>query len=134
MDALTIVDHKLYKCCVTVEPATVIRDERQSEIAVTAQPLDQIGFGSTRKRRNENVPDRERVFRALRPDHHDSRIPGAIFVPRRNSSAFIGCLPARWTSVSRTAPSPQAMVSRSSSTVPGAPEPSPRVERSTLMR
>ena len=45
--------------------------------------------------------------------------------PRRNSSAFIGCLPARCNSRMRIAPSPQAMVSLSSSTVPGAPLPSP---------
>ena len=64
----------------------------------------------------------------------DKTPPGATAVPRRNSSAFIGCLPARCTSISRTAPSRHAMVRRSSSTVPGAPAPSPRVVCSTLMR
>ena len=47
--------------------------------------------------------------------------PALTGVPRRNSSAVIGCLPARCTCVSRTAPSPQAMVRLSSSTVPGVP-------------
>ncbi len=40
--------------------------------------------------------------------------------PRRNSAAGTGALPARCTSVSRTASAPQAMVNWSSMTVPGA--------------
>ena len=51
-----------------------------------------------------------------------SAVPARSCTPRRNSSPVIGFLPARWTSVRRTAPSPQAMVKWSSSTVPGAPE------------
>src|SRR5580704_3186561 len=60
--------------------------------------------------------------------------PALTGVPRRNSSEAIGCLPARCTCVSRMAPSPQAMVRRSSSAVPDFPLPSPLVERSALMR
>ena len=98
VDARLVVDDELRKCRVTVDASAVLGDERQREIVVAAQPLDEIGFGGARKRRTENVPDRSGVLRALRPDNHDSRVPGAIFAPRRNSSAFIGCLPARWTS------------------------------------
>ena len=39
-----------------------------------------------------------------------SRIGGFSGVPRRNSSAFIGCLPARCSSRIRIAPSLQATV------------------------
>src|SRR5581483_10107043 len=66
--------------------------------------------------------------------HQHNLVPAGIAVPRKNSSVAIGCLPARFNSTSRTAPSPQATVSLSSSTVPAAPDPSPRVERSTFTR
>src|SRR5262249_3783318 len=62
------------------------------------------------------------------------RVPAATLVPRRNSCAFIAWRPARCSSRMRTAPSPQATVSSSSSTVPGAPAPSPLVVRRALTR
>src|ERR1700686_2869028 len=52
--------------------------------------------------------------------HQASRAGGFSGVPRRNSSAFIGDLPARCSSRIRIAPSLQATVSRSSSSSPGA--------------
>src|SRR6202048_1675133 len=55
--------------------------------------------------------------------HQLSRIGGFSGVPRRNSSAFIGALPARCSSRMRNAPCWQATARRSSSTSPGAPEP-----------
>ena len=78
------------------------------------------------------VFDRELVARhgALSP----RRVPARNARAAQKSSAFIACLPARCNSRMRTAPSPHAIVSASSSTVPGAPAPSPRVVRSTLMR
>jgi hypothetical protein len=62
--------------------------------------------------RNEFLPVNRGflVVRDLALTAYASRTPAAIFVPRRNSSADIGCLPARCTCVSRTAPAPQAMV------------------------
>ena len=60
--------------------------------------------------------------------------PPAAAKPRRNSSAVIGRLPARWACRTRTAPSPQAIVSRSSRTVPGRPKALTGLARSTLMR
>src|ERR1041384_975676 len=63
-----------------------------------------------------------------------SAAPTLIFAPRRNSSARIGLPPAFCNSTIRTAPVSQAMVRGSSSTVPGAPLPSPRALRSTLTR
>src|ERR1051325_1584900 len=51
--------------------------------------------------------------------HYATFAPALTGVPRRKSSALIGCLPARWTCVKRTAPVPQAMVSLSSHAVPG---------------
>src|SRR3954454_16467661 len=62
------------------------------------------------------------------------RVPGAIGAPRRNASEGIAGRPARCNSSTRTAPSPQAMVRRSSSTVPGALAPSARVVRRILRR
>ena len=53
--------------------------------------------------------------------HQPSRAGGLSGVPRKKSAAFIGALPARCNSRIRIAPSPQAMVRRSSSTSPGAP-------------
>src|SRR5690242_2489998 len=61
-------------------------------------------------------------------------LPRAIGKPRRNSSARVGFRPSRCSSISRTAPSPHATVSSSSSTRPGSPAPLPFVERRTLMR
>ncbi len=85
-----------------------------------------------RRGANDNIPIRkslkQHVFRSA------TRAPAFTGVPRRNSSACIGCLPARCTWPSRTAPSPQAMVRRLSSTEPGAPAPSPLVERSAFTR
>src|SRR5262245_20913545 len=63
-----------------------------------------------------------------------TRVPALTGVPRKNSSAPIGCFPARCTCTSRTAPSPQAMVSLLSSATPGGPALSPLVERNTFTR
>src|SRR6202022_1930537 len=56
--------------------------------------------------------------------HQLSRIGGFSGVPRKNSSAFIGCLPARCSSIIRNARCLQATARRSSSTSPDTPEPS----------
>src|SRR5438270_1854710 len=73
-----------------------------------------------------NLPAAERravIFdRQLVARHQLSRIGGLSFVPRRNSSAFIGALPARCNSMIRMPPLPQAIASRSSSSSPGAAE------------
>ena len=58
----------------------------------------------------------------------------AITCGSNGINTAIGCLPARCTWTSRIAPSPQAMVRQSSSTLPGTPRPSALVERSALMR
>src|SRR5215510_6258511 len=70
-----------------------------------------------------NLPPCERsaiVFKRELVARHAqfTRVPVLICIPRRNSSEVMGCLPARWRCESRTAPSPQAMVRLSSSTVP----------------
>src|SRR5262245_6521937 len=65
---------------------------------------------------------------------HGSTEPTGSAAPRKNSSGRMGCRPARCSSTMRTAPSRHATVRRSSSTVPGAPPPSPYVVRSTLTR
>src|SRR5437763_7449406 len=56
--------------------------------------------------------------------HQLSRAGRLSGVPRRNSSAFIGALPARCSSRIRMAPSLHATARRSSSNSPGAPKPS----------
>ena len=53
-----------------------------------------------------------------------ARCRSRSFTPRKKSSAGIGFLPARCTSVRRTAPLPQAIVSLSSRSVPAGPAPS----------
>ena len=53
-------------------------------------------------------------------------------VPRKNSSAVIGCLPARCSSRMRTAPSPQAIVSAIVEHGAGRAAPSPRVRAQHL--
>src|SRR5476651_982526 len=60
-------------------------------------------------------------------------LPGTV-VPRKNSSTFIGCLPARCNCKMRTAPSRHAIVRWRSSTVPGAPSPSALVVSKSLTR
>ena len=52
-----------------------------------------------------------------------SCVPGGSGKPRSTSAADIGFLPARCSSIRRTAPEPHAIVSASSSTTPGAPLP-----------
>src|SRR5262245_56166349 len=64
-----------------------------------------------------------------RHDAQCSVAPDATWVPRRKSSAFMACLPARCSSTIRTAPAPHAIARRSSSTAPGKPVPSPPVVR-----
>src|SRR4051794_11512799 len=66
--------------------------------------------------------------------HQLRRAGGLSGVPRRNSSAFIGALPARCNSRIRTAPSPQATLRRSSSNSPGAPEPCATAQRRSFTR
>src|SRR5690606_14335865 len=63
-----------------------------------------------------------------------SRAPTGRRNPRRKASADIGLPPARCTLVSRSAPSPQAMVRRSSSTSPGEPAPAAISPSSTSRR
>src|SRR5260370_11072539 len=53
--------------------------------------------------------------------HQLSRAGGFSGVPRKNSSAFIGCLPARCSSSIRIAACWQATVKRSSSKLPAGP-------------
>ena len=110
------------------------RNERQHEIVIDAQGIDQIGFVRCRKRGFMHGADGVAIRRRFGADNegHERLAPARNGEPRRNSSAFIGCLPARCNSRMRIAPSPQAMVSLSSSNVPGAPLPSPLVVRKHL--
>src|SRR3954453_2650447 len=55
--------------------------------------------------------------------HQFSRAGGFSGVPRRKSTVFIGCLPARCNSRIRIAPSLHATVRDSSMTSPGSPRP-----------
>jgi len=73
--------------------------------------------------------DQEAVAR-----HQPSLTPAASGSPRRKSPAPWALRPSRWARRMRTAPLPQAISSRSSSTSPGAPSPSSAVESSALMR
>src|SRR5437868_8839128 len=66
--------------------------------------------------------------------HQTSRTGGFSGVPRRNSAAFIGALPARCNSMMRSAPLPQAMARRSLSTWPAGPEPLANSQRKILIR
>src|SRR5260370_12929895 len=66
--------------------------------------------------------------------HQLSRAGGFSGVPRRNSSAFIGALPARCNSRIRNAPCWQATARCSSSTSPGAPLPPAIAQRRILTR
>src|ERR1019366_1628370 len=75
------------------------------------------------------ILDQEAVAR-----HQPSPTPAEIGNPRRKSSAPCALRPSRWARRMRTAPLPQAMSSRSSSTWPGAPWPSSTVESRALMR
>ena len=70
--------------------------------------------------------------RELIAGHQLSRAGGVSGVPRRNSSAFMGCFPARCNSRMRMAPCSQAMVRRSSSNSPGAPDLSATSQRRIL--
>ena len=54
--------------------------------------------------------------------------------PRKNPSRSIADRPARWSSNGRSAPTPQAIVSRSSITVPGVPVPLAVSAESSLNR
>ena len=104
--------------------ARVLGDQRQHQIAVVAQPRHQLRF----------LPPPER--RGRRPRRSPLSSPGfsgrmiiasgslrASRVPRRKTSAVIGCLPARCSSRMRMAPSPHATVKFASITSPGAPRP-----------
>ena len=76
-------------------------------------------------------------YRQLIAGHEAAQLiqtPGRTGLPRRKSCAFIAARPARCNWRMRIEPSRQAMVRSLSITVPGAPEPSPLVERNTLMR
>src|ERR1700761_6615493 len=82
------------------------------------------------------LPPRERrsiIFEDELVAWHQSARAGSVPTPRRNVAASIAALPSRCTSVSRTAPSPHAIV-RSGSTVPGAPDTLANVERNALIR
>src|SRR5258708_38005208 len=54
--------------------------------------------------------------------HQASRAGGLSGVPRKKTAAFIAALPARCSSIIRMAPSPQAIVRRTSRTAPGPPQ------------
>ena len=56
-------------------------------------------------------------------------MPAGSFAPRRNASADIGFLPARWTSVRRTAPLPQATNARRQAAEPSAQQPAEKAGR-----
>ena len=90
------------------------RFDRRGQDALHGEP---VGLDLPAGKRRAVIFDDELVA------GHDqaTRAPALTGVPRRNSSACIGCRPARCTCMSRTAPSPQAIVNLSSSTVPGAP-------------
>src|SRR5260370_24675809 len=66
--------------------------------------------------------------------HQLTRSGGFSGVPRRNSSAFIGALPARCSSRTRIAPSPQAKPRWSSSSSPAAPAPAAIAQRRIFTR
>src|SRR5258708_3135487 len=66
--------------------------------------------------------------------HQLNRIGGLSGVPRKNSVAFIGALPARCSSRIRIAPSLQATVRRSSKSWPGVPEPAANSQRRIFTR
>src|SRR5665647_1836038 len=66
--------------------------------------------------------------------HQSSRSGSFSGVPRKNSSAFIGALPARCSSRMRNAPSPQAKARRSSSNSPAVPAPSAIAQRRIFTR
>jgi hypothetical protein len=71
------------------------------------------------------LPSHERppvIFDQKPEASHASRVPAGIAKPRSSSAGLIAPRPDRWTSSGRSAPCAQAMVSASSSTVPGAPE------------
>ena len=78
------------------DPAFMLRDQRQYQIAVGAQPIDERGF-----RRADECAFVDRADSGNVSGHfgahgnHASRVPDGSGVPRRNSSACIGCLPAR---------------------------------------
>src|SRR5262245_17499949 len=122
--------------------AVQLRDEGDDEVFVGTEAIDQIGLGRAPEGGCQYRAHRTRIAfllrshrdREIRRGGHANRAPAAIGVPRRNSSAFIACRPARCNSRMRTAPSPQATVSLSSSTVPGGPSPSALVVRSTFTR
>src|SRR5689334_3563571 len=65
-----------------------------------------VGLDLPAGKRRAVIFDSELVAR-----HYATLAPAVTGVPRRNSCALIGCLPARCTCVRRTAPVPQAMVS-----------------------
>jgi hypothetical protein len=117
--------------------AVLLRDQFQNDIAVSGETVDEIGFERLSEGALDEGMDGASVGGLRRPDGHaahDSLSPADSFAPRRNSWASTARPPARWTSTRRTAPLPQAMVSRSSRTVPGAPSPSARFERSSFSR
>ena len=119
------------------------RDEGEHKLLGGSQAIDEISLRRTAEGVRQNSTHRQGVGTLLESHvctmtMHVEVMPAASTartgVPRKNSSAFIAWRPARCNSSRRTAPSRHAMVSRSSSTVPGAPAPSPLVVRSTLTR
>ena len=85
------------------------------------------------------LPAHERRRRQIRGSAASGSLAGSCpFGDRKAAQQLVGAhrraCPARWTSVGRSAPSPQAMVSASSSTSPGSPLPSTASAASSLIR
>src|SRR5690606_19998440 len=112
-------------------------DEFEYLVALPAQRFDEVCFARGFERESEDLPDFGSIpaFRLSddEPPHHCS-FSGSSFSPRVNSEAPSGLPPAGCSSTSWIAPLPQAIVSASSRTWPGAPLPSPILERSSLTR
>src|SRR5690606_9819799 len=118
-------------------PAVPLRDQFEHIVAGGDQQVDQSRFASLPEGGLFNATDRVAVLLGRLTDGdtgHDSSSPSPILAPRRNSPAAIGLPPARCNSVNRTAPSPQATVSRSSRMRPADPSPSAMVARSSFTR
>src|SRR5690606_38502467 len=114
--------------------AVLLGDEFDHAVAGSHQSVHQAGLRRLTERMYRDFPYRFAVARLRRPDGnhaHATLSPRFILAPRRKSSAVAGLLPARCSSVTRTAPSPQAMPRRSSMISPGAPCPSVGSERSS---
>ena len=94
----------------------------------SASPAERVGRNALRSLR----PTPSREGSGSSSAHSLSAVPAGTGCPRRNASAAIAGRPASCTRVSRSAPLPQATVSRSSSTVAGRARPVRRCHRQHL--